>query len=226
MGESAADPKAKKSANMRLLVATASKDEVQWYRAALLAAKLRAETMELPALCVVNAFQRSHPEVCAKEVVLLLDIGARATSLNFLRGGEPVMTRLVDYGGTRISEYISQVLALPAGEAEAAKRAFADEIQPLVQASLFLLGREIRSSIDFFERQHECHVAKAFAGGGTACGPGLLSFLGESAGAHIEAWNPVHEYHTDGLAGAAELPALAPVLGAALGVAVAHLSEE
>lgn len=225
LGQSTADAKTKKPANMRLLVATASKDEVRWLRTALLAAKLRTETIELPAVAVINGFLVSHREMAEKEVVLLLDIGARVTSLSFLQGGEPVMTRLVDYGGGRISEYISQVLALPAGEAEAAKRAFADEVQPLVQASLFLLGREIRSSIDFFERQHECHVAHAFAGGGTACGPGLLKFLGESAGAHIEAWNPLQGYQTDKLEGVAELAALAPALGAAVGVAAAHVQE-
>src|SRR5262249_20489711 len=78
----------KSTGKMMLLVGGATKLEVAGYREALTAAKVRPEVMELAAVSVVNAFQLSKPDV-AENVVLLVDIGARSTSLNFVRNGQP-----------------------------------------------------------------------------------------------------------------------------------------
>jgi Tfp pilus assembly PilM family ATPase len=108
-------------------------------------------------------------DLCAKEVLLVLDIGAHSTSINFLLHGQPVMTRIAQFGGDLVSEYIAQVLTLQPEIAEEEKLKMSETVQPLIRQSISPLVQEIRSSIDFFERQHECHVTRLFACGGSAC---------------------------------------------------------
>ena len=224
VAEVAQDSKAKKSGTMKLLVGGANKDEVRWYRDALLAAKIRPEAIELAAVSVINAFQISHREDCEKDVVLLVDIGAHSTSINFLRGGQPRMTRIMHFGGAQISEYVGQMLTLDSAAAEEEKLKMSEPVQSLVKTALLPLAREMRSSIDFFERQQECHVNKAFAGGGSACGKSILNFLSEEVGLRIECWNPVVALDISHFNGEMpELEIVAPSLAAAIGVAATRV---
>ena len=99
-----------------------------------------------------------------------------------------------------------------------------DPVQALVRTAISPLARELRSSIDFFERQHECHVSQAFACGGSACSPVLLEILSEAVGIHIDRWNPIETFDTTHFNGAgAQLSELAPTLAAAVGAAAARL---
>ena len=224
LSDAAGDNQNKKSQTMRLLVAAADREEIQWYRTALDAAKIRPETMELSALTVVNAFQVGNQELCEKEVVLLLDVGAHSTSTSILRQGRPAMTRVMQFGGNQISEFIGSILTLQPSAAEEEKIKMSDAVQPLVRQALSPLAREVRSSIDFFERQQECHISRAFACGGSACSVNVLEFLSEEVGFHIESWNPVQFLSTDHFNG--ELPkltGLAPTLAAAIGTAAPQL---
>jgi type IV pilus assembly protein PilM len=218
------DPKAKKPSKMSVIVGGATREDVAWYKNALATAKLRPEVMELAAVSVVNAFKFCNPDLCTKEVVLILDIGAHSTSVNFLLHGRPVMTRITQFGGDLVSEYIAQVLALQPEMAEEEKLKMTDTVQPFIRQSILPLVQEIRASIDFFERQHECHVTRFFAGGGTACSTRMLEFLSEEIGLHVEVWNPVATLDTSRFNGATpQLMAVAPSLAAAIGAATSHL---
>lgn len=214
------DVKKKKTPKMNVLVGGASREEVKWYRDALAAAKIRPETMELAAVSVVNAFQISHPEICAKHAVLLVDIGAQSTSMNFLCKGLPVMTRIMQFGGLQLSEFVAQMLTLSPAEAEEEKIKMSDPVQPLVKMALGSLAKEVRSSIDFFERQHECHIGAVFACGGSTRSPQIIEFLSEQAGVPIGIWDPFESFDVSHFNGdRPTLTALAPNLAAAIGAA-------
>jgi type IV pilus assembly protein PilM len=218
------DGKERTAQAMKVLVGGANKEEVLWYRGALLAAKIRPEVIELAAVSVINAFQVGNREACEKEVVVLVDIGARSTSINFLRHGQPLMTRITHFGGSQISEYLAQMLTIEVGAAEEEKLKMSDPVQPLVRSALVPLAKEVRSSIDFFERQHECHVTKAFACGGSASAPAIIDFLSDQVGTKIECWNPIQSYETSHFNGdGAKLTALAPSLAAAVGAAAVRV---
>lgn len=222
--ESKPEGKSKKSAKMQVLVGGAHKDEVKWYRDAMAAARIRPDTIELAAVSVVNAFQVSNPEVCQKDVVLLVDFGGRSTTINFLRVGQPLFTRIMHFGGQQLSEYLGQMLTMDFRQAEAEKVNMSEPVQALVRTALLPLAREVRSSIDFFERQHESHVTAAFACGGSACNPKVLELLSEQVGLSIAPWNPTQNFETSHLNGDTQrLMSLAPSLAAAVGAAAARL---
>jgi len=218
----AGETKGRKTPNMHVLVAGAPKAEVLWYRNALVAAKLRVETIELSTVAVINALQASHPDLCQQNVVLLLDIGARGTSLNFLRDGQPVLTRLIPFGSAQVTELIAVSLGVPTSVAEEKKRAMSVDAAEVVQNMLATLAREVRASIDFVERQQDCQIRHGFIGGGLACNWGIVEFLAQEVGLNLAQWNPLDGYKISA-ANKETLPLLAPSLVGAVGVAVGKL---
>jgi type IV pilus assembly protein PilM len=222
--DSGGDDKAKKSPKMRVLVGGASRSDVQWIREALNLAKVKSEILELAAVSVINAFQISHAEECANDTVLLVDIGSRTTIINFLRNGQPEITRITHFGGQQITEHVAQMLTLDPKVAEEEKVNMSEPVQALVKNSLSPLAREIRSSIDFFERQHDCHISKAFACGGTTRSAAILDFLSEEVGLRIESWDPLRKFDTTHFNGEGpKLMSVAPSLVAAIGAASSRL---
>lgn len=216
--------KPKDAAKTTVLVGGAIKEEVDACRDALVAAKIKPQVIELAAVSVINAFQVSHREV-QDEVIVLVDVGARMTSINFLFGGLPLITRIMHFGGAQISEYIGQILMLKPQEAEEEKRKMSPPVQELVKTAISPLAREIRSSIDFFERQNDLHVRRICACGGSACSPQVLTILGEAVGMQVECWNPVDGLDISQFNGATQrVHAVGPSLAAAVGVAAARLS--
>ena len=217
-------PKAKDSTKTSVLVAGATKEEVDACRDALVAAKIKPEAIELTAVSVINAFQTSHAQP-KNEVVVLIDIGARMTSINFLLDGMPLITRIMHFGGIQLSDYISQVLVLKPNEAEEEKRKMSGPIQELVKTAISPLAREIRSSIDFFERQNDLHVSQIYACGGSASSPQVLSILGEAVGTHVECWNLVETLDVSHFNGETQrVLTLGPSLAAAIGAVIPRLS--
>ena len=216
--------KDKDGAKTIILVGGANKEEVDACREALTAAKIKPQVIELAAVSVINAFEFSHPEV-KDDVVVLVDIGARMTSVNFLQGGLPLITRIMHFGGAQISEYIGQVLMLKPQEAEEEKRKMSPPVQELVKTAISPLAREIRSSIDFFERQNDLHVQRIYACGGTASSPQVLEILGEAVGTPVECWNAVESLDVSQFnGGTRRVLSMGPSLAAAVGVAVGRLS--
>ena len=220
----ATDGKGKISPTMRVLVAAADKEEVRWYRTALESAKIHPEAIELSALTVVNAFQAGNAELCQNEIVVLLDIGAHSTSINLLRQGTPAMTRIMHFGGNHINEFIGTILTLQPHVAEEEKIKMSEAVQPLISQAISPLAREVRSSIDFFERQQECHVSRAFACGGSACSASILKFLSNEVGIQFNSWNPsqtlsIAHFNGEG----PQLESVAPSLAAAIGAAAPHV---
>jgi type IV pilus assembly protein PilM len=216
----------KKSPMMRVLIAAAPREDVLWCRDALAGAKIKAETLELAAISVVNAFELNRPNGEQRDACVLVDVGAQSTSINCVRSGRLLMSRLMQFGGNQISEMVAAMLTLQPAEAEEEKIKMSDSVQPLVRQAISPLAREIRSSIDFFERQQECHISQAFACGGTACSPKILEFLSEEVGFQIEPWNPlssldISHFNGDG----ALLTSVGPSLAGAIGAAAAPFQD-
>jgi Tfp pilus assembly PilM family ATPase len=129
------------------------------------------------------------------------------------------------FGGAQLSDYISQVLVLKPEEAEEEKRKMSGPIQELMKTAISPLAREIRSSIDFFERQHDLHVSQIYACGGSASSPQVLSILGEAVGTHVECWNLIESLDVSHFNGETQrVLALGPSLAAAVGAVIPRLS--
>src|SRR2546422_3223177 len=108
------------------------------------------------------------PEVFTRDVVALVDIGFKNTSICLLQQGELMLSRVVAIGGDKLTAGLAESMGISYAEAEGIKVGMPTEVQPALESMVTPLGRELRASIDFFEHQQEKHVSQVYLTGGSA----------------------------------------------------------
>lgn len=138
----------------------------------------------------INAFEWAEPEVFFKEVVALVDVGFRSSTITILDCGEIILNRVVNVGGDQLTEGLADVLGAAYPEAEKMKVEAASEVQPHLDHFIQPLGRELRASIDFFENQRDKTVPHVFVSGGSARNEFILQTLQAQLMVPCKSWNP------------------------------------
>lgn len=212
------------STKCRVLVAGARKQLVDEMQSAIKNTGLIPDQIVPGLLGPVNAFEMAMPEVFNREVVALVDIGFRNTSICILQEGELVLSRVVAIGGDRLTTGLAESLGISYAEAEGIKVGMPTEVQSNLEALVLPLGRELRASIDFFEHQQDQTVSQVFISGGSARSEFIVQTLQTELMADCKAWNPLNFLE---LAlppqQAAEIEHVAPQLAVAVGAATGTL---
>jgi type IV pilus assembly protein PilM len=208
----------------KILMAGSKKQLVDDFVAGTKAAGLTPDYIVPGVVAPVNAFELALPEVFAKEVVALVDIGFKSSSISILREGELALNRVVTIGGDRLTTGLSESMNISYAEAEGIKVGMAHEVQSTLEALLVPLGRELRASIDFFEHQHDRPVAHIYLSGGSARSEFVLQTLQRELAVECKLWNPAaHLQLALSSQQAAEIEHVAPQLTVAIGAALTAL---
>ena len=117
------------------------------------------------------------PDLFAKNVVALVDIGFKNTTICLLQEGELVLSRVIAIGGDKITGGLAEAMGISYAEAEGIKMGMPSEVQPTLEALVSPLGRELRASLDFFEHQQDKHVSQVFISGGSARSEFIVKIL-------------------------------------------------
>lgn len=222
LAEKAKSPSA--SPKQKVLVAAAKRQLVEDIQTALKNANLVADCIMPGLIGPLNAFELALPEVFSKEVVALVDIGFKNSTICLLQQGELVVSRVVGMGGDKLTEGLAEALGTSYAEAEGIKVGMPQEVQPNLEPLITPLGRELRALIDFFEHQQDRPVGQIFVSGGSSRSDLILQLLQTELMAECKRWNP-----TSCLQLAlppeqqAEIEQVAPQLAVAVGAAVATL---
>jgi type IV pilus assembly protein PilM len=215
---------AKPGAKVKTLVAGAKKDLIDEIQAAAKAAGLIALHIVPGQIGTVNAFEMAEPEVFAKEVVALVDIGFKSSSICILNRGELALNRVVAIAADKLTQNLAETLSISYAEAESIKLGLPDEVQSAMEALLIPLGRELRASIDFFEHQADKTVSQVFISGGSARSQFVVDAIQGELMVQCKAWNPTSfltlELPPQQLA---EVAGVAPQLSIAIGGALGAL---
>ncbi len=206
----------------RVLVGGAKKQFLDGLQAASKEAGLVADQIAPALTATANAFELAQPEIFAKEVVSLVDIGFRSSSISILLQGELTLSRVVGLGGDKLTAGLAEALNISYAEAEGIKIGMPDQVQSAMLPLLTPLGRELRASIDFFEHQQDKTVTQVFVSGGSARSQFIIDTLQSELMVPCKSWNPV-SFLKPALPPqqAGELEQVAPQLAVAAGGAVA-----
>lgn len=188
----AAKESAKKAAaaRFRALVGGAKQDLVREVVTASKNAGYVADQVVPGLVAPVNAFEGAQPEKFSQEVVALVDLGFKSSSISVLIEGDLVLTRVVGIGGDKITAGLAETLGISYAEAEGIKIGMTAEVQSNLEPLLIPLGRELRASIDFFEHQQDKVVSSVFVSGAAARSEFYLQVLQNEMMAPCQAWNP------------------------------------
>lgn len=208
----------------KVLVAGARRQLVDDFQTAIRNAGLVPDYI-VPALVgPVNTFELVMPEAYAHSVTALVDIGFKHSSIAIIAEGELVLSRVVAIGGDRLTAGLAETMSISYAEAEGIKIGMAGEVQPLLEALLAPLGRELRASVDFFEHQQDRPVAQVYLSGASARSEFVVQSLQTEMMVECKTWLP-----TTTLQMAlppqqtAEIEEVAPQLTVAIGAAMAAL---
>jgi type IV pilus assembly protein PilM len=139
----------------------------------------------------VNAFEMAMPDVFSKEVIALVDIGFKNTSICLLQEGELILSRVMAIGGDKLTNGLAEALGISYAEAEGIKVGMPGEVQTQLESLVLPLGRELRASIDFFEHQQDKTVSQVFIGGGSARSEFIVASLQSELLVECKQWNPI-----------------------------------
>ena len=206
----------------KVLVAGARKQILEEMQTAVRNTGLIADHIVPGLVGPVNAFEMAMPEVFNKEVIGLVDIGFKHTSICLLQEGELILSRVVAIGGDKLTTGLAEALGISYAEAEGIKVGMPSEVQSQLETLLLPLGRELRASIDFFEHQQDKTVSQVFIGGGSARSEFIVQTLQTELMVDCKPWNPLNFLQVSlPPQQMGEVEHVAPQLSVALGAALA-----
>lgn len=208
----------------KVLVAGARRQLVDDFQTAIKNAGLVPDYI-VPALVgPVNTFELVMPEAYAQSITALVDIGFKHSSIAIIAEGELVLSRVVALGGDRLTAGLAETMSISYAEAEGIKIGMAGEVQPLLEALLAPLGRELRASLDFFEHQQDRPVAQVFLSGASARSEFVVQSLQTEMMVECKTWLPTATLQMAlPPQQTAEIEEVAPQLTVAIGAAMAAL---
>lgn len=216
-------PKASSQApqKQKTLIAGAKRQVIADFQQAARNAGLVTDHIVPGLIGPINAFEAALPDIFNRDVVALVDIGFKHSSISILAEGELMLSRTVAIGGDRLTHGLAEAMSISYAEAEGIKVGMANEVQAALESLLLPLGRELRASIDFFEHQQDRPVSQVFLTGGTSRSDFIVQSLQNEMMVECKTWNPTSFLR---LAlppqQTAEIEQVAPALTVALGVAL------
>ena len=138
----------------------------------------------------VNAFELAEPEAFAKDVVAVVELGFKHSTIVILNCGEIMLSRVVAIGGDQFTNGLAEQLGTSYQEAENIKIGMPGEVQDKLEPVVQPLGRELRASIDFFEHQQDATVSKVYLSGGSARSEFVVQTLQNELTVPCQVWSP------------------------------------
>lgn len=210
---------------MEVLLVAAKKEIVSSYSETIRAAGLTPAVIDVDYFALENMFEVNY-EPAPDRAIALVNIGARYSSINILKGGRSTFTGDVPVGGRDISEALVRDLSVSIEEAETVKAGGAagnvhpEQATAVIGSAAAALIEEIHHALSFFWTAATDETIDAiYLSGGVAQMPGLAQQLSERVGAAVEVANPFARIAVDARADTPELRGHAAEFAVAVGLA-------
>lgn len=216
-----------------VMIVAAKVDQVEDVCGAVASAGFSPELVDVAPIALTNAVRAARPDD-ADSCLVILDIGARTTSLVIVEG-DKLYNRSIPVAGNAITKEISAALGCSLEEAELVKfekgyvsvggvtedeDEVADRVSKVCRAVMTRINAEISRSINFYRSQQQGGVpAKLYLTGGTSLLPQTDQFFAESLGIEVELFNPFESIAAGPAVDADALGSDAALLGVTAGIA-------
>lgn len=189
-GSLTANPPKASIPKCRVITGGARQQYLEMLVAASKAAGLLADQIVPGLVGPANAFEFAQPEVFHKDVIALVDLGFKHSTISILEMGELMLNRVVAIGGDRLTQGLAEALNISYAEAEGIKIGMPQEVASNLHPLLAPLGRELRVSIDFFEHQQDKTVSQVYVSGASARSEFILEAVQNELMIPCKTWDP------------------------------------
>jgi type IV pilus assembly protein PilM len=181
-----------------VLYATASKDIIDDYLEVMEKVGLNPVALDIESASIARTFK---DEMLADAAVLIVDIGARTTTLTIVDEGAIRVSSIIKTAGGYFTRTISEKLNIPIEEAEKIKRIYGMNEAKGEGKVMFIMQDVLRDTIvktkklvNFYEAKSKRKVKKVLLSGGSSLMPGMLSYLGDNLDIETRLANPAKMY--------------------------------
>ena len=221
----------------RVLLVVAYRDLVNGYAHACRAAGLRLTGVDLEAFALLRALSPAGPPEpgAGRSALVAVAIGSERSTLAVSDGFTCEFTRVLDWGGSSLTNALARSLGVEPEEAERLKGLLSLAETPgavqgltaeqttqaveVLRNGLQIFGRELVASLQFYQSQPDSlGIREVVLAGGTAQLGGLASAIQKLIGVTVRVGDPLVGVQVGKKARGADNPALAVPIG--LGMAV------
>ncbi len=186
--------KSKKQKFLKILLTAAPKDLVSRYLEVFKAAKLNLVSLETEAFALERALIGND-----KSPIMIIDVGAAATTISVVLDSVPLINRSIDIGGRTITKAIANSLNIDVERAEQFKRDFgltpqtqggSDQIPKRIEFMVQSIINEVRYVLNLYQSQGNTSLEKIVLGGGSAWLPNITQYLSNALGVKVFIGDP------------------------------------
>lgn len=165
---------------MRVLLTAAPRNLVSRYRDIFRAADLEIVAIETEAFALERSLVGNDPAP-----MMVVDVGALATSISILVDGIPFINRSIDVGGETVTKAIAHSMNIDEARAEQFKRDVGivqsregtSQVAKTIEFVISAMVNEIRYVLNFYRSQSSRSVEKIILAGGSAFLPNFPGYL-------------------------------------------------
>lgn len=195
MGEQGtAKIKSKEKKFLKILLTAAPKDLVQRYLEVFKEAKLNLVSLETESFALERALIGND-----KSPIILIDVGAVATTISVVVDSVPLINRSIDIGGRTITKAIANSLNVDMDRAEQFKRDFGlahtgnaggDQIPKRIEFMVQAVVDEVKYVLNLYQSQGGSQIEKIVLAGGSAWLPNFTQYLSSVLGYKVFIGDP------------------------------------
>lgn len=183
-------PDAEGKPRQEILVVAALKKEVERYRGYVENANFKMEFLELETFSMVRAMAWQK-----EGLVMLIDIGSRATNLILVESGVVRVSRNLDAGGNDVTRTLMESLSISMERAEALKKSGQDFLNDPASAIVFpsidMIAGEAYRMVETYKKKYpELDCQEVILSGGTASFTGLVQYYQKQFGVTVAKGDP------------------------------------
>jgi len=184
----------KKQKFLKILLTAAPKDLVSRYLEVFKAAKLNLVSLETEAFALERALIGND-----KSPIMIIDVGAAATTISVVLDSVPLINRSIDIGGRTITKAIANSLNIDVERAEQFKRDFgltpqtqggSDQIPKRIEFMVQSIINEVRYVLNLYQSQGNTSLEKIVLAGGSAWLPNITQYLSNVLGVKVFIGDP------------------------------------
>lgn len=210
-----------------VLVAAVKNEVTDSYLDCMAMAGLEVAVLDVDFFALQNVFEINYPEL-VDDTVAIINVGARYSSINICRGGNPVFTGDISVGGKLFTEAISQELGVSVEEAELLKRKpekdkdQSDRVRDILDRNLEYAAGEFNRSLSFYWNAAGSSeaIARILMTGGGSVVEGLVDELAEKTGLVCELLDPLREIDLGDSFDEEYVKDVAPLIGIGVGMGI------
>lgn len=211
---------------MDVILVAAKRDIVASYTDTIRAAGLTPVVVDVDYFALENMYDLNF-EAEGDQVIALVNIGARYSSINILKGGRSTFTGDVPVGGRDVSEALMRELGINAEEAEtlmsggSLRQIPADQAEIVLSSATDGLIDEIHHALGFFwTAASDEAITSVYLSGGSTRMVALSENLSQRLEVPVHVVDPLSRVTVDRQADTPALREQAPSLAVAIGLAV------